>query len=399
MSLLEFRTPPRSHPAADLAPPPDWSRSRRVLAVRPDNLGDVVLLTPALRALRAAAPQAELQLLASPAGAALRPLLADVDSLLTVSPSWQQVASTTGAARLAAAEHALVDLMAGRGYDAMVVFTSATQSPWPAAHAGMLAGVGVRVVQSHEFGGAVATHWVTPPADGTHQIDRCLHLLDAVGVPPAGGRTVLHVPDSGYCSAHTALRELQLSPTEPFAVLAPGASCAARRYPAAGFARAAHDIATDGLPVLVTGTGAETELVDEVVERANHRWVRALPLLPVEGLAGVIERAAVAVTNNSGGMHLADALGTPVAVAWAGTEQVGELAPRTVPSVLLGNPVPCSPCRQFRCPFEHECLDFDPAMLSTAALRLAVHAPAPSREEAICRNPSLTVPAWPLPAP
>jgi ADP-heptose:LPS heptosyltransferase len=396
MSLPDYRTPPRSHPAADLATPPDWSRLRRVLAVRPDNLGDVVLVTPALRALRAAAPQAELQLLASPAGATLRPLLTDVDGLLTISPSWQQIGSTAEPARLAAAERALVELLADCGYDAMVVFTSATQSPWPAAHAAMLAGVGVRVVHSHEFGGAVASHWVTPPLEGTHQIDRCLHLLDAVGVPSAGEHPSLRVPPTGYRSADAALREVGFSLTVPYAVLAPGASCSARRYPAAGFARAAHDIATDGLPVLVTGTAAEGELVDEVVERANHPAVRALPLVAVEALAGVIERAAVAVTNNSGCMHLADALGTPVAVAWAGTEQVAEIGPRMVPSLLLGNPTPCSPCHQFRCPYEHECLDFEPALLATAAVRLAGQAQAPSREEAICRSPSLTVPVWPL---
>lgn len=394
--MFEYRTPPRSHPAADLATPPDWSRMRRVLAVRPDNLGDVVLLTPALRALRAAGPQAEIQLLASPAGAALRPLLADVDGLLTVSPSWQQIGSTASTSRLAAAELALVDLMADRHYDAMVVFTSATQSPWPAAHAAMLAGVDVRVAQSHEFGGALATHWVTPPDDGTHQIDRCLHLLESVGVAPAGQAPELRVPDAGRCAASDALREVRLGPGEPYAVLAPGASCSTRRYPAVGFARAAHDLANDGMPVLVTGTTAEAELTDEVVSRANHPAVRALPLLHVEGLTAVIETATVAVTNNSGCMHLADALGTPVAVAWAGTERVAELGPRAVPSVLLGNPVPCSPCRQFRCPFDHECLDFDPALLADAARQLAGAAQQPSTEETICRSPNLTVPVWPL---
>ncbi len=394
---FDQRMPPRSHPAADLGTPPDWSRMRRILAVRPDNLGDVVLLTPALRALRAATPRAEIQLLASPAGAAVRPLLADVDGLLTVSPSWQQIGSTANTSRLEAAERALVDLIAARGYDAVVVFTSATQSPWPAAHAAMLAGVGVRVVQSHEFGGAVATHWVTPPVEGTHQIDRCLHLLDAVGVAPAGEAPELIVPPAGRRAARAALREVGLPLNEPYAVLAPGASCSARRYRAAGFARAAHELATAGLPVLVTGTAAEAELVDHVVAHADHPAVRALPLLRVEGLAGVIETAAVAVTNNSGCMHLADSLGTPVTVAWAGTERVEEIGPRAVPSVLLGNPVPCSPCHQFRCPYGHECLDFDPALLATAALRLAGTAQVPSSEEATCRSPSLTVPVWPLP--
>lgn len=401
------RSPPRGHPGADLAAPPDWTGMRRILAVRPDNLGDVVLLTPALRALRSAAPQAGLDLLASPAGAALRPLLADVDGLLTVSPSWQQISADAGTRRLAAAELALVGLLADRGYDAVVVFTSPTQSPWPAAQVAMLAGIEVRVAQSFEFAGVLASHWVTPPPEGTHQVDRCLHLLAAVGVAPVGRLPGLLVPEWGRCAADATLRAVGVHPGDAFAVLAPGASCSARRYPASRFARAAQRLAAAGLPVLVTGTAAEADLVAEVVDAAGHDDVRALPVLRVEGLAGVIERAAVALTNNSGGMHVADALGTPVVVAWAGTERVGEMGPRAVPSVLLGEVVTCSPCRLFRCPYAHECLDLDPGLLAAAALDLArrtgdpgsrdphgrdPHSDDPTREEPTCRTPRLTVP-------
>jgi ADP-heptose:LPS heptosyltransferase len=405
---VQHRAPPRAHPAADLAASPDWTVMDRILLVRPDNLGDVVMRTPALRALRAAAPQARLDMFVSPAGSALRPLLADLDGLVTVAPSWQQVATDATPGRLAAAEFALVDLLAGRGYDAAVVFTSPTQSPWPAVHAAMLAGVRVRVAQSAEFGGAVASHWVTPPPEGTHQVDRCLHLLAAVGVTPLGRRPALHVPESGRGLADDALRGAGRSAGDAFAVLAPGASCSSRRYPAAGFARVARQLAAAGLPVLVTGTANEADLVAGVVDGAGHRGVRTLPVLPVEGLAGVIEQAAVAVTNNSGGMHLADALGTPVVVAWAGTEPVGVMGPRAVPSVLLGRTVPCSPCRQFRCPYAHECLDFDPALLATAALDLVAldlvgsigdqnsddqNSDDQNREESRCRTPRLTEPA------
>ena len=70
--------------------PLDWSRLDRVLAVRLDNLGDVVMVTPALRALRAALrPGARLDLLASPGGAALAPLLPWVDEVHALRAVWQ----------------------------------------------------------------------------------------------------------------------------------------------------------------------------------------------------------------------------------------------------------------------------------------------------------------------
>ena len=109
-----------------MATPVDWPTLSRVLAVRLDNLGDVVMATPALRALRAALrPGARLDLLASPAGAGLAPLLADVDEVHAHSASWQDA---DGRLPLdPARELALVERL--RGYDAVVVFTSFAQSP------------------------------------------------------------------------------------------------------------------------------------------------------------------------------------------------------------------------------------------------------------------------------
>ncbi|MGH3566992.1 MAG: glycosyltransferase family 9 protein, partial [Pseudonocardia sp.] len=142
-------------------------------------------------------------------------------------------------------------------------------------------------------------------------------------------------------------------------------------YPTARFGRAAAVIAADGLPVCVAGTGTEVALVAEVVAAAAHPGVSALPPMALPRFAAVVGRAAVAITNNSGGMHLADALGTPVVVAYAGTERIGDMRPRAVPAALLGVPVPCSPCRLFRCPYEHQCLDVAPERLAAAAHDLA----------------------------
>jgi ADP-heptose:LPS heptosyltransferase len=103
--------------------------------------------------------------------------------------------------------------------------------------------------------------------------------------------------------------------------------------------------------------------------------VRPLPPVGLPVFTALIARAAVALTNNSGGLHLADAVGTPVVVTYSGTERLGDVAPRSVPSALLQVPVPCSPCRQLTCPFHLECLDVPPARLAAAALGLASRTP------------------------
>jgi ADP-heptose:LPS heptosyltransferase len=351
-----------------------------VLVVRADNIGDVVTTTPALRALRAAAPDARIDLLASPAGSAVVPMVPELDGVLVASASWQQLPGAAGADR--AAEQELLDRVAVGGYDAMVVLTSFSQSPWPVAHLGLLAGIGTRVVHSREFGGAVATHWVTPPPDGTHQVDRALHLLAAIGVPHRGRETSLSVPAD-------ALRDAAaLAPQHRFAVLAPGASCAARRYPAERFGAAAALLARAGMPVLVAGSERERTLVAEVVAAAAHGDVTPVPPVPLPVFTALIARAAVAVTNNSGGMHLADAVRTPVAVTYGGTERPGELRPRSTPATLLRRAVPCSPCRQLQCPFQHECLDVPPGEVASAALALAGLGTTDSDEEIRCAVPA-----------
>lgn len=351
---------PTRHPAADLGAPVSWAALRRILVVRADNLGDVVLATPALRALRRAAPNAAIDLLASSVGALVAPMIRAVSEVLTVSASWQRADGASGNPHAVAAEERwLVELIAGRRYDAMIVLTSASQSPWPVAYVGMLAGIGLRAVHSTEFGGAVATHWVTPPPDGTHQVDRCLHLLAALGVPLAGTHLELDIPASGRL------------PAGPYAVLAPGGSCPSKRYPADRFAVAARHLADAGVAVLVTGSPKEARLVDEVVAVAAHQRVTPLGAVTVPELAAVIAAANVVVCNNSGCLHLADAARVPVVVTYAGTERPTEMPPRTTPAAeLLTRPVPCSPCRQFHCPYHQECLDLPPAEVAAAALRL-----------------------------
>jgi ADP-heptose:LPS heptosyltransferase len=361
-------SPPLPHPGAGRGGAIDWPAARRLLVVRTDNLGDVLMAGPALRALRRAAPRARITLLAAPAGAAAAPLLPEVGGVLVASPSWQQLG---GGPAPAASETELVDRIAAGRFDAAVVLTSFSQSPWPAAYACLLAGVPVRVGTSKEFGGALLTHWVPAPPDGLHQVDRMLDLLAAVGVPAVDRRMAVEVPPAAAPAVRSALAAAGVPPGSPYVVLLPGASCSARRWPAARFGAAAARIAADGLVPVVAGTERERPLVETAVAVGGAAVRPLVGALDVPGLAALLAGAAVAVTNNSGGLHLAASVGTPVVAAFAGTEQEEQYAPREVPAVLLRRPTGCAPCRQLTCPYDAACLDLPPASVADAALRLA----------------------------
>jgi ADP-heptose:LPS heptosyltransferase len=247
-------------------------------------------------------------------------------------------------------ERALVERM--RGFDAVVVSTSFSQSPWPAAYAAYLAGVRIRIGQSREFGGSLLTHWVLPAPDdeSAHQVDRSLRLVAAAGIPSAGSELALLPPG--------------LAPPveEPYLLLAPGASAPSRRYPR--YREVVDLLRQQGMRVLVVGPDKERDLIEEVSGGVDS----LVGTLDVPALAAAVAAAEVVVTNNSGCLHLADAYRVPAVVLFAGTERLSQYAPRAGTATVLSRPVSCSPCRSFTCPFELECLDIPPEQVVGAVL-------------------------------
>jgi hypothetical protein len=134
----------------------------------------------------------------------------------------------------------LVRRLRGRGYDAAVIVTSFSQSPWPVAYLCRLAEVPLRIGMSKEFGGAGLTHWVPAPPDEMYQVDRSLHLLGRVGVPPEEARLSLVVPDvPAPLHAHRGVARTDAVLTVPPAALPLLAGLSRRPTPGGGRARRA----------------------------------------------------------------------------------------------------------------------------------------------------------------
>ena len=349
--------------------------ARRVMVLRLDNLGDVLLTGPSFRALRAALPEAELMLVASPGGAAVAPLLPWVDRVETVRAVWQDAQN-----RLPldpARELAVVERLRGLDADAAIILTSFSQTSWAPAYACYLAGVPVRAGHAPDFGGSLLSHPVPGPAPD-HQAERNLHVLRALGVPVSDEALEVVLPREAVAATSGLLADAGVDGARGPIVVLPGASCAARRYAPARFAEAARTLAdSEALPVIVAGSEKERELtaaVASLVPGAADLGGRT----DVPELAALVARARVVLTNDSLGMHLADALRVPVVAAFAGTDREAEWAPRSAPSRTLRRATACAPCRLFACPIGHPCLDLEPAAIAAAALELLAGSPAGS---------------------
>lgn len=353
----------RQMPAPPPPPPPliEWSRIRRALVVRLDNVGDVVMLTPSLRALRGRLPSSHISLLTSPAGGLVADMIPWIDGLVVHSPLWQQISPRPGVGVVEDLD--LVDTLAHQGFDAAFIFTSFRQSPHPPAFACLLAGIDIRAGQSKEFGGLVLTHAVDPLDDAVHQVDRNLHLLESLGIAAPDRVTEVRPPLSARDQADGLLASAGLPPGEPYLVLAPTASCPARSC-SPQQALALTDRITRRLdcPVVVVGGDRPRDLeaarfITGGVQTGSVVSLAGMTSIPV--LASIVAGAAVAVTTNSGALHLADATATPQVVLYSGTDLIDQWRPRQSEHVIVTQATTCSPCYRLTCPFDMECLDLD----------------------------------------
>ncbi len=328
-----------------------------MLLVRLDNLGDVLVTTPAFRAVRRALPEAHLALLASPAGAQAGRLNPDLDEVIVYDAPWMDPWKTLP--QDPARELAMVERLRAGAFDAAVIFGSFRQSSLPAVYLCYLAGIPLRLGASIDGAGSLLTTRHKHPETPLHETERGQDLLAAVGIPPVASRLVLDVPADSR--ADLAMRSPWPAAPGPRIVVHPGCSMPARTYPWEGFAEIAARLATDlGASVLVTGDASERDLVDRVVaavpDSARGRVAGSAGELPFAGFCALVEQADLVVTNNTGPMHVAAALGTPVVALFAWTNPPHQWGPWMVRHRLLMHDVPCKRCYARACPTNHLCL-------------------------------------------
>jgi ADP-heptose:LPS heptosyltransferase len=346
----------------------EWRDARRVLAVRLDNLGDVLLMTPALRAIRRALPAAALALWTSPVGAEVALMDPDVDEIIATEVPW--VDPWRSLPPCSARERDTVERIREGRFDAAVIFTSFRQSPLPAAYACYLADIPVRLAATTDGAGSLLTTRHRAPERTVHEVERALDLVGAAGIEPAELDLVLDVPTSARAAAERLRERIGC---DRAVVVHPGCSMPARTYPLAHFVDVVETIARQGVGVFVTGGPAEADLVShvlgEVAPEARRRCIGAAGL-PLDVFAGLIQAVDAVVTNNTGPMHVAAAVKTPVAALFALTNPPEEWGPWRVPHRLLNREVSCRLCYSRVCQRGQECLRVPPAAVADAALSL-----------------------------
>jgi lipopolysaccharide heptosyltransferase II len=382
-----------------------WRGVRRLLAVRVDNLGDLLMTTPALAAAAESVPGVEITLLANEGANVLAPHLPMVHDVITARVPWVRheadAEDDTGDQ-----DRALLARLAERRFDAAVIFTVCTQSALPAATLCRLAGIPLRLAHARENPYQLLTDWAPEQdlciADARHEVRRQLDLVAQVGwhCEDERLRFVLRDEDVAFVDALLAEQNAFTSPASaqaPLVVVHVGASAPSRRWPAERFGAAADSLASSrAARIVFTGSASEAALIDTARAAMRLPSVSLAGRLSLGALGALISRAAVVMTNNSGPAHLAAALGTPVVDLYALTNP--QHTPWQVPARVLSHDVPCRNCLKSRCPQGHHlCLLGVPAQAAADAARELL-APVPARRDVVHATAD-DPPGNPLPLP
>lgn len=350
----------------------DWAQARRILAVRLDSLGDVLMCTPALAAIRRHHADVQLTLLTSPSGAAAAAQVREIDDCIVHHAVWMKSAEAPVPPE---ATMALVAQLAERRFDAAVVFSTCTQSALPAALVCHLAGIPLRLAHCRENPYGLLSDWLPDQevcrSGMRHEVQRQLDLVASVGYEQPDTRLRLRFEASDAWRLREAFAAAGGDTTRPYIVVHPGASAPSRRYPPERFGWAAAALARrTGCQIVYTGSHEERALIEAAVAAAPHPHLVLAGQLPLGQLAALLAGAQLLVCNNTGPAHVAAALGTPVVVLYALTNP--QHTPWRTPSRVLSHEVPCRDCLKSVCPQGHHAclLGIEPEAVVSAALEL-----------------------------
>lgn len=330
-----------------------WPVRCRLLVIRLDASGDLLMCTPALRALAQAGH--DLSVLTSSAGAMVATRCDMIHQVLTFDSPWMKASADCSAL----STRAMANILRSASFDGAVIMHSYSQSPLPAAMLCHLAGIPRQLAYCRENPYQLITDWLKEPEPESlcrHEVQRQLDLVCALSTTTSDTRLSLSLTDADHAAAQQALDTLGLSPAQDFLLVHPGASAASRRYPSGLLEVVVSQLGYEtGLPLVLAGGSDDQAVLPALRKAAGSSCAGAVPALDFGGLAALISKARLLLSNNSAPAHLAAATQTPVVVLYALTNP--QHTPWQVPSKVLFRPVPCAPCYRSICPqLHHECL-------------------------------------------
>lgn len=326
----------------------------------PNWVGDAVLAIPAMKAVRERFPDAEITLLVRPWVAGIFKSAPFIDHLW----SEPQPASFRDWLRI-------TRTIRKNAYDLALLFPNSFES----AIMMFLGRVPQRVGYATDGRRWLLTNRLRPSKAKRHQVHYYLDLAAALSANIARPSIGISATSEEKAQAAKLLASQGIAAGRRYLVLNPGAAYgSAKRWGEEGFAAAGDALAAElDLDVVIVGSEMERSLAETIRKKMRSRVAVLNGRTSLETLIGVISDATLVLTNDSGPMHIAAALGVPTVAIFGATDDAvtGPIGSRTR---VVREPVECSPCMLRECPIDHRCMTRVSAESVCHAAREVLHA-------------------------
>jgi len=322
-----------------------FSPAPDILAVRFSAIGDILLVTPLLRAIRALHPGARITVLTK----------AQFVPLLSHNPHLNEVIGIEPGESI----RAVARRVAGVNYTHLLDLHDTLRSkllrrlvpgPWTRYHKRRFARAVLIVTKRDLYG------------DTAPMPERYFEAAEPLGVSPDGGPPDFFISSAADDRAGVRLAQVGLSQEErPLVAIAPGAAHATKRWPADSWMALARRVAASGAEVALLGGPGDVTVAEWIAQRAGVSVASLAGSLSLQETGAVIRRAEALVSSDTGLMHMATGVGTPVVALFGPTvRQFGFFPYNAERATVVELELPCRPCSaqgSRACPLgHHRCL-------------------------------------------
>lgn len=292
----------------------NWKGCKNVLCIRPDNMGDLLMSGPAIRALKESFG-CTVTLLTSSMAAGLAAFLPGIDDVMVFTAPWVKSDAVSETI------FKTVEEIKKRSFDAAVVFTVFSQNPLPTAMVAYLAGIPKRLAYCRENPYDLLTHWVPdkePYSFVRHQVERDLQLVKTVGAAAKDKRLQLQLLTNAWPAVQENLQANGVNVHHPWVIFHAGVSEPKREYPATLWIETAKQIIEEtGYQILLTGNEKERAAIEKIKAAVGKNAFNVAGYFSLEEFITLIQHTPLVVSVNTATVHIAAAVNTPVVVLYA----------------------------------------------------------------------------------
>ena len=276
-------------------------KENRILIVDVNWVGDVLFSTPAIRAIRKRYPHAYIACMVVPRCREVLELNPHLDELL-IYDEQKEYKGLSGKLRL-------ISALKARRFDTVFLFHRSLTRTLMVA----LSGIKERVGIYNPKRGFLLTTKVEPQKSGAHKVEQFLNIVKAKDIPPAGKNMELFISKEDEDFARDYLKSQGVKEGNPIIALNPGGNWDLKRWLDANFAELGDKLVElFGAQILITGAEKDVELGNAIAGMMRHKPVVTCGKTTLRQLAAVLKRADLVISNDSGPMHIAVAVGTRV---------------------------------------------------------------------------------------